>query len=111
MGENFAFFLPIMMASFSVAFLIIWGWGARGAGYWSAAFFSVACGFAIPVAFAALPVRLWRLTRLSLHVLGGLWQVRKQVTAAQEILTLRGDGGEDLRPRQGSATGRAARHA
>ena len=61
MGENFAFFLPIMMASFSVAFLIIWGWGARGAGYWSAAFFSVACGFAIPVAFAALPVRLWGL--------------------------------------------------
>lgn len=28
-----------------------------------------------PTHTVALPVRLWRLTRLSLHVLGGLWQV------------------------------------
>lgn len=28
-----------------------------------------------PTQTVALPVRLWRLTRLSLHVLGGLWQV------------------------------------
>lgn len=59
MGENFAFFLPIMMASFGVAFLIVWGWGARGAGWWSGAFFSVAGGFAVPVAFQALPTHLW----------------------------------------------------
>lgn len=58
-GENFAFFLPIMMASFGVAFLIVWGWGARGAGWWSGAFFSVAGGFAVPAAFAALPTDLW----------------------------------------------------
>lgn len=59
MGENFAFFLPIMMASFGVTFLIVWGWGARGAGWWSGAFFSVAGGFAVPVAFQALPTDLW----------------------------------------------------
>lgn len=59
MGENFAFFLPIMMASFGVAFLIIWGWGARAAGWWSGAFFCVAGGFAVPVGFAALPTDLW----------------------------------------------------
>ncbi|SEQ87691.1 GGDEF domain-containing protein [Sphingobium sp. YR768] len=59
MGENFAFFLPIMMASFGIAFLIVWGWGARGAGWWSGAFFCVAGGFAVPVAFQALPTHLW----------------------------------------------------
>ena len=59
MGENFAFFLPIMMASFGVAFLIVWGWGAREAGWWSGAFFSVAMGFAVPVAFDFLPTDLW----------------------------------------------------
>jgi diguanylate cyclase (GGDEF)-like protein len=58
-GENFAFFLPIMMASFGVAFLIVWGWGAREAGWWSGAFFSVATGFAVPVAFDFLPTDLW----------------------------------------------------
>ncbi|HUD95426.1 GGDEF domain-containing protein, partial [Sphingobium sp.] len=42
-----------------VAFLIVWGWGARGAGWWSGAFFSVAGGFAVPVAFQALPTDLW----------------------------------------------------
>ena len=59
MGENFAFFLPIMMASFGVAFLIVWGWGAREAGWWSGAFFNVAMGFAVPVAFDFLPTDLW----------------------------------------------------
>ena len=58
-GENFAFFLPIMMASFGVAFLIVWGWGAREAGWWSGAFFSVATGFSVPVAFDFLPTDLW----------------------------------------------------
>ena len=58
-GENFAFFLPIMMASFGVAFLIVWGWGAREAGWWSGAFFSVATGFSGPVAFDFLPTDLW----------------------------------------------------
>lgn len=59
MGENFAFFLPIMMAGFGVAFLIVWGWGAKAAGWWSAGFFCVACGFAVPIGFAALPTDLW----------------------------------------------------
>ncbi len=59
MGENFAFFLPVMMAGFGIAFLIIWGWGAREAGWWSGGFFSVTGGFAVPVAFAAYPTHVW----------------------------------------------------
>ena len=72
MGENFAFFLPIMMASFGVAFLIVWGWGARGAGWWAGAFFSVAGGFAVPVAFQALPTHLWGLVADLLFATGFL---------------------------------------
>lgn len=59
MGQNFAFFLPVMMAGFGLAFLLVWIWGARGAGYWSAAFFCVAGGFAIPAANAVLPAFHW----------------------------------------------------
>jgi diguanylate cyclase (GGDEF)-like protein len=59
MGENFAFFLPVMMASFGVMFLIVGGWSARAAGWWSAAFFCVAGGFSAPMGFAAMPMPLW----------------------------------------------------
>ena len=59
MGENFAFFLPIMMASFGIAFLIICNWHVRAAAWWSAAFFCVAAGFAAPVGFAAIPDPVW----------------------------------------------------
>lgn len=59
MGENFAFFLPVMMASFGVAFLIVWGWGARAAAFWSAGFFCAAGGFAVPAAAAILPMGWW----------------------------------------------------
>lgn len=48
-----------MMAGFGIAFLIIWGWGAREAGWWSGGFFSVTGGFAVPVAFAAYPTHVW----------------------------------------------------
>ncbi|KKW91123.1 GGDEF domain-containing protein [Sphingobium chungbukense] len=61
MGENFAFFLPIMMAGFGVLFGIVWRWRVRAAGFWSGAFFCVAGGFAVPVAFAALPSTTWGL--------------------------------------------------
>lgn len=59
MGENFAFFLPVMMASFGVVFLIVWGWNVRAAGWWSAAFFCIAAGFSAPAGFAAVPTQLW----------------------------------------------------
>lgn len=58
-GENFAFFLPIMMASFGIVFLIVWSSGVRAAGIWSAAYFCVAGGFAIPAVYSALPSPLW----------------------------------------------------
>ncbi len=59
MGENFAFFLPVMMASFGIVFLIICNWQVRAAAWWSAAFFSVAAGFSVPIGFAAMPSPLW----------------------------------------------------
>lgn len=59
MGENFAFFLPVMMASFGIAFLIICNWHLRAAAWWSAAFFCVAAGFSAPLGFAAIPSSLW----------------------------------------------------
>ncbi|CAD7334851.1 GGDEF domain-containing protein [Sphingomonadales bacterium 56] len=59
MGENFAFFLPVMMASFGIAFLIICNWHVRAAAWWSAAFFSVAAGFSVPVGAAAMPGPWW----------------------------------------------------
>lgn len=59
MGENYAFFLPFMMASFSIVFLIMWSWGGGAAGWWSAAFLCISCGFAAPAGYAAYPSRLW----------------------------------------------------
>lgn len=61
MGENFAFFLPIMMASFGVVFGFVWSLRVRAAGFWSGAFFCVAGGFAVPLAFAAWPSAIWGL--------------------------------------------------
>ncbi len=59
MGENFAFFLPVMMASFGVVFAFVWTLRVRAAGYWSAAFFCVAGGFAVPAGFVLVPTPLW----------------------------------------------------
>lgn len=59
MGEKFAFFLPVMMASFSCAFLIMWRWGACEAKWWSAGYASAALGFATPLADAVLPLSFW----------------------------------------------------
>ena len=61
MGENFAFFLPVMMASFSVVFAFVWSLRVRAAGYWSAAYLCVAGGFAMPAGFALVPSPLWGL--------------------------------------------------
>lgn len=59
MGANFAFFLPVMMASFSFAFLIVWRSGARAAAWWSAAFLCVAGGFSVPYAAHFAPSAAW----------------------------------------------------
>ncbi len=58
MGSNFAFFLPIMMASFGCTFLIVWRWGAA-ARWWSGGFFCVAAGFTAPLAAHILPLPIW----------------------------------------------------
>ena len=59
MGENYAFFLPIMMASFAIVFMMMWSWNVRGAIWWSAAFFCLGAGFGMPALFAAFPALLW----------------------------------------------------
>lgn len=59
MGENFAFFLPVMMASFGVVFGFVWSLRIRAAGYWCGAFSCVAGGFAVPAGFALIPTPLW----------------------------------------------------
>ncbi|HKY81318.1 MAG TPA: GGDEF domain-containing protein [Sphingobium sp.] len=61
MGENFAFFLPIMMASFAIAFLMVWSWRVPAAGWWSAAFACISAAFTTPVGLAAFPTPLWGL--------------------------------------------------
>lgn len=72
MGENFAFFLPVMMASFGTAFLFIWSYRLPVAGWWSAGFFSVAAAFAVPFAAAILPSRFWSLLADALFASGFL---------------------------------------
>ena len=59
MGENYAFFLPFMMASFSIVFLIVWSWGKGAAGWWSAAFLCISGGFSTPAGYAAYRSDLW----------------------------------------------------
>lgn len=73
MGENFAFFLPVMMASFSIAFLILYSRGMPVAGWWSTGYFCVAGGFAIPAAYAAVPTPLWSLLADILFATGFLF--------------------------------------
>ncbi len=73
MGENYAFFLPVMMASFSIAFLILYSRGLRVAGWWSAGYICVAAGFTTPAAYAAVPTHLWSLLANLLFATGFLF--------------------------------------
>ncbi|MDX3900287.1 MAG: GGDEF domain-containing protein [Sphingobium sp.] len=73
MGENFAFFLPIMMLSFSIAFFIVWRWGARQALFWGIGFLSVAGGFSVPIFAAFLPTHLWGIVADTLFATGFLF--------------------------------------
>lgn len=59
MGENYAFFLPFMMASFGIVFFIMWSCGGGAAGWWSAAFLCISGGFSVPAGYAAYPSSLW----------------------------------------------------
>lgn len=73
MGENFAFFLPVMMASFSIAFLALYSRGVRVAGWWSAAYFYVSAGFSVPLAYAAVAAPVWSLLADLLFATGFLF--------------------------------------
>ena len=73
MGENFAFFLPVMLASFSIAFLILYTRGMRVAGWWSTGYLCVAGGFTTPVVYSAVPTPLWSLLADILFATGFLF--------------------------------------
>ncbi|WAJ27358.1 GGDEF domain-containing protein [Antarcticirhabdus aurantiaca] len=55
-GDNFAFLLPIMMATFGVVFLIVARHGGRGAAAWGIGYLASGAAFAIPYVLGALPV-------------------------------------------------------
>ncbi|HEX7876291.1 MAG TPA: GGDEF domain-containing protein [Sphingobium sp.] len=59
MGEIFAFFLPTMMASFGIAFLIVSRWRMRAAAWWSAGFFCIGAAFAVTLGRTDSHGALW----------------------------------------------------
>lgn len=72
MGENFAFFLPFMMASFGIAFLIVWRWRLPAAAWWSAGYFCLSGGFAVTLASNSFQNSLWSILSDLLFVTGCL---------------------------------------
>ncbi|WP_404711560.1 GGDEF domain-containing protein [Sphingomonas sp. MMS24-J13] len=58
MSGNFAFLLPIMMATFGCAFIAAWRWGAASAAWWGAGYLCAAVAFCIPLVPHAVPVAI-----------------------------------------------------
>lgn len=58
MGGNFAFLLPIMMATFGFAFLAAWRWGAAPAVWWGGGYLCAAVAFCIPLTPREIPVEI-----------------------------------------------------
>jgi diguanylate cyclase (GGDEF)-like protein len=55
-GDNFAFLLPIMMATFGIVFLLVARHGGRGACGWGIGYLASSVAFAVPYLLGALPV-------------------------------------------------------
>lgn len=55
MGGNFAFLLPIMMATFGCAFIAAWRWGAAPAVWWAGGYLCAAVAFCVPLFPNAIP--------------------------------------------------------
>ncbi len=55
-GDNFAFLLPIMMATFGIVFLLVARHGGRGAAAWGIGYLASGAAFATPYVLDALPV-------------------------------------------------------
>ena len=55
MGGNFAFLLPIMMATFGCAFIAAWRWGAAPAAWWAGGYLCAAVAFCVPLLPATVP--------------------------------------------------------
>lgn len=72
MGENFAFFLPVMMASFGAVFLAMSHWHVPVARLWSSGFFCVAAGFSTAFGYTAMPGPAWGILASLLFTIGFL---------------------------------------
>lgn len=72
MGENFAFFLPVMMASFGAVFLTVSHWHIPVARLWSGGFFCVGAGLATAFGYTAAPSPVWGMLASVLFAVGFL---------------------------------------
>ncbi|WP_275790096.1 GGDEF domain-containing protein [Pararhizobium gei] len=55
-GEQFAFLLPVMMALFGVAFLIVWRYGSKTALSWGCGYLSASAAFSVQFLTGLMPV-------------------------------------------------------
>ena len=58
MGDNFAFLLPLVLALFGAAFLVVARFGTRASWFWGAGYLCAAAGFLVPGLGAVLPIKL-----------------------------------------------------
>lgn len=61
-GDQFAFLLPVVLALFGIAFLIVWRCGSRPALYWGCGYLSAASAFSAQFLTGAVPVEVQALT-------------------------------------------------
>jgi diguanylate cyclase (GGDEF)-like protein len=62
MSENFAFLLPVVLALFGAAFLVVARFGNRAALFWGAGYLCAALGFLAPLLQAVVPVPVVAMT-------------------------------------------------
>lgn len=61
-GDQFAFLLPVMMALFGAAFLIVWQCGSRQALFWGCGYLSASLAFCAPFFTGVVPIVVQALT-------------------------------------------------
>jgi diguanylate cyclase (GGDEF)-like protein len=61
-GDQFAFLLPVVLALFGIAFLIVWRWGSKPALHWGCGYLSAALGFSAQFLTGIVPIEAQALT-------------------------------------------------
>lgn len=61
-GDQFAFLLPVVLALFGTAFLIVWRWESRPALYWGCGYLAAALGFSAQFLTGTVAVEVQALT-------------------------------------------------